>query len=173
MIWVGIFTVCSTHGAPQEVTVNVLYIITLHCMGKKCSPELCYDLISLMNPDTTIVETGAQTDEERAKIQVNLRIPLQMLMHISHKITVKIQFLFRRHLQRMKRRWMKVEKRTGQTARLPKMTKRSQNLRTSSVFVSEHPRLSLIHSGYGKRLLVFLKRNILSLNSTYFKHFAG
>lgn len=26
MIWVGILTVCSTHGAPQEVTVNVLYI---------------------------------------------------------------------------------------------------------------------------------------------------
>lgn len=121
-------------------------------MGKQCSPELCYDLISLMNPDTTMVETGAQPDEERARIQVNLCIPLQIL---AHKITVKIQFLFRRHLQRMKRRWMTVEKRTGQTARLPKLTKRSQNSRTSSVFVSEHPRLSLIHSGYEKRLLVF------------------
>lgn len=159
MIWVGIFTVCSTHGAPQEVTVNVFYIyihnIAVLCMGKKCSPELYYDLISLINPDTTMVETGAQHDEERTTIQVNLCILLQILMHLSHKITVKIQFLFRRHLQRMKRRWMKVEKRTGQTARLPKLTKRSKNLRTSSVFVSEHPRRSLIHLGYGKRLLVF------------------
>lgn len=59
-------------------------------MEKKCSPELCYDLISLMNPDTTTVETGAQPDEERANIQVNLCITLQILMHISHKITVKI-----------------------------------------------------------------------------------
>lgn len=41
MIWVGIFTVCSTHGAPQEVTVNVFYIYTQYSRplhGEKMFP---------------------------------------------------------------------------------------------------------------------------------------
>lgn len=41
-----------------------------------------------INPDTTVVETGAQPVQERAKIQVNLCVPLQVLLHASHKIIV-------------------------------------------------------------------------------------
>lgn len=92
-----------------------------------------------MNPDITIVETGAQKDEEKTDTRVNPSIPLQVFLREDY--CVKTQLLFRKRLQQMRRRWMKVEKKTDQTARLPKPTKRSQNLTTSSAFVREHPRL--------------------------------
>lgn len=78
-----------------------------------------------MNPDITIAETGAQNDDEKTETRVNPSIPLQVLLRKDH--CVKIQFLLRKHLQQMKRRWMKVEKKTDQTARLQKLAKRSQN----------------------------------------------